>query len=200
LIAREEFITQLALLNEPPRENVPLPDACFENDRNRLREFLMSWLLLSAKKQSWYIPGMSRGEEIWGHFYTADVNRDQGLDSDELQNYINRNKTISGRHHVENDKMRLLCLKALTEEADKDENNKMDFAEFRRIMGNRFTPSSKVCSLPGSPHKHADGAEHVAECNACVCACGSWVCTEEKCDEEEDDPEDDQDVQDIKWF
>ena len=58
----------------------------------------------------------------------------------------------------------------------------MDFAEFRRIMGNRFTPSSKgktsvkikamsyslvpVCSLPGSPHKYADGAEHVAECNA----------------------------------
>jgi len=86
---------------------------------------------------------MSRGEEIWGHFYSADVNRDQGLDSDELQNYLNRNKTISGRHHVENDKMRLLCLKALTEEADKDDDNKMDFAEFRRIMGNRFTPSRK---------------------------------------------------------
>lgn len=49
---------------------------------------------------------MSRGEEIWGHFYSADVNRDQGLDSDELQDYLNRNKTISGRHHVENDKMR----------------------------------------------------------------------------------------------
>ena len=49
---------------------------------------------------------MSRGEEIWGHFYSADVNRDQGLDSDELQDYLNRNKTISGRNHVENDKMR----------------------------------------------------------------------------------------------
>ena len=49
---------------------------------------------------------MSRGEEIWGHFYAADVNRDQGLDSDELQTYLNRNKAISGRHHVENDKMR----------------------------------------------------------------------------------------------
>jgi len=55
LIARQEFITQLALLNEPSSLRVPLPDACFENDRNRLREFLLSWLLLSAKKESWYI-------------------------------------------------------------------------------------------------------------------------------------------------
>ena len=28
--------------------------ACFENDRNRLREFLISWFDLSANKQSWY--------------------------------------------------------------------------------------------------------------------------------------------------
>merc|ERR1712106_1152802 len=108
MMARQEFITQHSLLDEPSGQKIPLPDACFENDRNRLREFLMSWFLLSAKKQSWYIPGMSRGEELWGHFYSADVNRDQGLDSDELQTYLNRNKAISGRYHVENDKMRLL--------------------------------------------------------------------------------------------
>eukprot|EP00091_Calanus_sinicus_P023583 TRINITY_DN8036_c0_g1_i5.p1 TRINITY_DN8036_c0_g1~~TRINITY_DN8036_c0_g1_i5.p1 ORF type:complete len:140 (-),score=13.89 TRINITY_DN8036_c0_g1_i5:11-430(-) len=35
LIARQEFITQLALLNEPSANNFPLPDACFRNDRNR---------------------------------------------------------------------------------------------------------------------------------------------------------------------
>ena len=38
---------------------------------------------------------------------------------------------------------RLLCLSALIEEADRDENGKMDFSEFRRIMGDRFTPSRK---------------------------------------------------------
>jgi len=55
LIAREEFITQLALLNDPSANGYALPSACFENDRNRLREFLASWLLLSSKKQSWYM-------------------------------------------------------------------------------------------------------------------------------------------------
>eukprot|EP00090_Calanus_glacialis_P009747 TRINITY_DN18146_c0_g1_i1.p1 TRINITY_DN18146_c0_g1~~TRINITY_DN18146_c0_g1_i1.p1 ORF type:complete len:300 (+),score=69.35 TRINITY_DN18146_c0_g1_i1:195-1094(+) len=200
LIARQEFITQLALLNEPSANNVPLPDACFENDRNRLREFLMSWFLLSAKKQSWYIPGMSRGEELWGHFYSADVDRDQGMDSKEWQDYLNRNKTNTGKHQKENDKMRLLCLSALIEEADGDENGKMDFAEFRRVMGDRFTPSRKVCSVAETSEKFADGAERVLDCNACVCACGKWVCNEDTCDEDEEDPEDDPDVQDVRWF
>ena len=28
--------------------------ACFQNDRDRLREFLISWFEISAKKQPWY--------------------------------------------------------------------------------------------------------------------------------------------------
>ena len=31
-----------------------LTAACFENDRNRLREFIISWFMLNSKKQSWY--------------------------------------------------------------------------------------------------------------------------------------------------
>ena len=38
---------------------------------------------------------------------------------------------------------RLLCLSALVDEADRDEDGQMDFAEFRRIMGERFAPSMK---------------------------------------------------------
>jgi len=215
LIARQEFITQLALLNEPSSPKVPLPEACFENDRNRLREFLQSWLLLSAKKESWYISGMSRGEELWGHFYSADMDRDQSISSSELQGYLTRNKTNTGRHSTENKKMRMLCLAALIKEADLDDDSKMDFSEFKKIMGDRYTPSRKVCSLTGSRYRYADGAEYVKGCNACVCACGKWVCTENICNDlEEDDweddvaeddweddaPEDDPDVQGIRWF
>ena len=36
------------------RKVSPLTAACFENDRNRLREFIISWFLLNSKKQSWY--------------------------------------------------------------------------------------------------------------------------------------------------
>jgi len=207
LIARQEFITQLALLNEPSNMKIPLPDACFENDRDRLREFLLSWLLLSAKKESWYIPGMSRGEEFWGHFYSADLDRDQAISSTELQAYLTRNKTKTGKHETENDDLRMLCLSALIEEADIDENNKMEFSEFRRIMKDSFTPSRKVCSVTGSRYRYADGAEQVEGCNACVCACGKWVCTDNICDDDEDDsdddeeaPEDDPDVESIRWF
>jgi len=81
-------------------------------------------------------------------------------------------------------------------------------------MKDSFTPSRKVCSVPGSRYRYADGAEHVVRCNACVSACGKWVCTDNICNddeaeddiyEEEDDideeaPEDDPDVQSIRWF
>ena len=50
---------------------------------------------------------MSRGEELWGHFYSADVDRDQSMDARECQDYLNRNKTNTGTHQKENDKMRL---------------------------------------------------------------------------------------------
>eukprot|EP00092_Neocalanus_flemingeri_P006533 GFUD01007043.1.p1 GENE.GFUD01007043.1~~GFUD01007043.1.p1 ORF type:complete len:334 (+),score=100.34 GFUD01007043.1:204-1205(+) len=181
LIARQEFITQLSLWDEPSGKKIPLPDACYENDRNRLREFLMSWFLLSAKKQSWYSPGMSRGEELWGHFYSADLDRDLGMNTKEWLEYMDRNKTNTGKHHQKNNIMRQLCLAALMEEGDVDGDGKMDFAEFRRIMGDRFTPSRKVCLVSDSKHKYADGAERAVECNGCVCACGKWVCTADMC-------------------
>jgi len=217
IIARQEFISELSHLDESSSSKVPLPDACFENDRNRLREFLMSWFLISAKKQSWYSAGMSRGEELWGHFYSADLNKDLAMDTGELMEYINRNKTGTGKHQQENNKMRHLCVEALIEEGDQDEDESLNFTEFRRIMGARFRPSRQVCTADG--RKYADGAERTVECNGCVCAHGKWICTAEMCVEgfrdveensseydnesveiSDDDPEDDPDVQDIRWF
>ena len=49
---------------------------------------------------------MSKGEELWGHFYSADKDRDQGINSTELQDYLTRNKTSTGKHKTENDKLR----------------------------------------------------------------------------------------------
>jgi len=110
-MARQEFIQQLSLWGEEDdrketKRKVPIPDACFENDRNRLREFLISWSSLSAKKQTWYTPGMTLGEELWGHFYTADIDRDLNVDTVELMKYLNRNKTERGTHEEKNNKMR----------------------------------------------------------------------------------------------
>jgi len=224
-IAREQFIAQLSMLEEPSGNKIQIPDACFQNDRNRLREFLMSWFTLSAKRQHWYIPGMSRGEELWEHFYLADLDRNQGLDTREWLEYLNRNKTNRDIKEQNRDQMRRLCLVALVEEGDTNRNEKLEWGEFRTIMGDQYTPSSKVCYTSDSNMKYSDGAERSVECNMCVCACGKWVCTSEMCvegyrdvetgdtteeevgdileddwDDGEEDPEDDPDVQDIRWF
>jgi len=222
VLARQVFIEQLSHWGNGEDEKevlkkVPIPDACFENDRNRLREFLISWTSLSAKKQTWYTPGMTVGEELWGHFYTADIDRDLSVDTVELMKYLNRNKTEAGTHEDKNNKMRQLCLAELIQEGDNDNDDKLDFEEFRVIMQDEYQPSSQVCDFNGI--KFSDGAERALECNGCVCACGKWICTSQICtegyrdiesnhveDEDEDDddddesPEDDPDVKDIRWF
>ena len=38
---------------------------------------------------------------------------------------------------------RMLCVGALIAEADVDDNKLMEFSEFKKIMGQRFTPSRK---------------------------------------------------------
>jgi len=220
VIARQEFIQQLALWDqEEPTDKqkvfkkVPLPDACFENDRNRLREFLISWASLSAKKQPWYTSGMTSGEELWGHFYSADQDRDLALDTREWVDYLRNNDTDVGK---KSHKMRQLCITELIHEGDNDKDDKLDFDEFREILNDDYTPSSQVCDFDGL--KFVDGAERALECNGCVCACGKWICTSEICtegyrdienridndyddiDEVDEDPEDDPDVQNIKWF
>merc|ERR1719483_3047 len=115
MLAQKEFINQLSLWDEPAKNEVPIPDACFQNDRDRLREFIINWFQISAKKQSWYTTGMSRGEELWGHFHEIDIGNDQTLDSREWGKYLNKNKTETGG---KSDIMRQLCLDALVEDGD----------------------------------------------------------------------------------
>merc|ERR1712013_981542 len=86
---------------------------------------------------------------------------------------------------------------------EQNKNRKTQHRECRSIMKDSFTPSRKVCSVTGSRYRYADGAEQVEGCNACVCACGKWVCTDNICNDDDDDeeaPEDDPDVQSIRWF
>jgi len=228
LIARQEFIEQLALWDEDDEEEeavqaaVPLPDACFQNDRDRLREFIINWFQIIGKKQTWHRPGMSWEEELREHFNVIDslpgdsrqessAKGDSALDSGEILSYLSRNKTMGARAL----KMRQLCLDALVEEGDVDFDWRLSFPEFSHLLAADYLPSRAICRLGG--RSFDDGAETRVECNGCVCACGKWVCTSEMCpqgyrdidrmddDEEEEeeegeDPEDDPDVQDIRWF
>jgi len=226
LIERQEFIQELSKLDDI--EKFPLPTACFENDRNRMREFIINWFKLSSHKKDWYSHGMSYGEELWGHFYGSDVSKDGYLDSSEMLEYINNNKT--GGYYRQNQELRQLCLDALVEEGDRNFDWRLSFEEYKDLLSESFIPTAKQCNLNGKMHK--DGAETRVECNGCVCACGKWICTSNKCSQgykdifknnvssdeddsdddsfeyddgeddsnDEEDPEDDPDIQDIRWF
>jgi len=228
LLKREEFIEDISKWGTPRK--TPLPTACLENDRNRLREFLVDWFHLSAGKQAWYSAGMSWSEILSGHFTSIDKDQDSFLDVQELLSYISKNNTDAPKTKA--DKVRELCLDALVEEGDVNMDWRLSYSEYKEIMQEDYEPSQQVCKLSGRMYN--DGAETSVECNGCVCACGKWVCTSNKCaegysdifnridndddddndddysDEDDDDdddddyyddePEDDPDVQDINWF
>ena len=48
---------------------------------------------------------MSYAEELWGHFYSMDTNEDKFLDSTEMLEYLNKNKT-DGKHRKKNNQLR----------------------------------------------------------------------------------------------
>jgi len=180
LLARREFLQQLSLWEEDIK--IPLPVACYQNDRDRLREFLISWFQISAKKQPWYSPGMSPGEELWGHFNAINDKQGQssklGISPEKWALYLRE----AGDHTREKgraESRRQLCLKELVEEGDKDHNHVLSFSEFRHLLEVSYQPSRKSCLL--GPERREDGAETKDGCNGCVCACGKWVCTSDKC-------------------
>jgi len=178
LLAREEFIEQISQWGV--EKKTPIPMACYENDRNRLREFLMSWLNLSGSKQPWFSHGMSYNEILAGHFTSMDRNEDGFLDSEEMYKYISRNN--SNNHNMSKaDKIRELCLDALVEEGDVNMDWRLGYTEYKEILQENYQPSSQVCKMNGKVY--SDGAETTMECNGCVCACGKWVCTANKCTE-----------------
>merc|ERR1712130_388185 len=100
---------------------------------------------------------------------------DSALDSGEILSYLSRNKTIGTRAL----KMRQLCLDALVEEGDLDFDWRLSFPEFSHILAPEYIPSRAICRLGGKSFD--DGAETRTGCNGCVCACGKWVCTSDKC-------------------
>lgn len=202
LIAREEFIEEISHWGE--EKKTPIPMACFENDRNRLREFLVSWLDLSSRKHHWFSHGMTHNEILTGHFTGMDVNKDGYLDSEEMYQYISRNQS-EPYTLAKADKIRELCLDALVEEGDVNMDWRLGYTEYKEILQEAYQPSVQVCKLNGRIYN--DGAETSVECNGCVCACGKWVCTSNQCtqgykdifsnnvkddiDEDDDDADDD---------
>lgn len=87
-------------------------------------------------------------------------------------------KSKARMFHMEEEK-RQLCVDALVEEGDVNSDWRLDIKEFSRLFHSSYLPSDKSCNLNGFDYQ--DGRTTSLECNSCICACGKWICTSEKC-------------------
>eukprot|EP00095_Tigriopus_kingsejongensis_P010211 maker-scaffold78_size404448-snap-gene-1.12 protein:Tk10211 transcript:maker-scaffold78_size404448-snap-gene-1.12-mRNA-1 annotation:"follistatin-related protein 1" len=160
--------------------HIVVPIACHQNERNRMREFLISWMTLTAQKQPWYTEDMGYHQIVFHHTNASDRDGNGFVDSLEWLKYIERNKTYK-THTLKRQiqQQKLLCLDALVEEGDRNQDWRLSPSEMVQVMSHHYEPSNKYCRMD---HKQfEDGTKTKVDCNGCVCSCGKWICTSRLC-------------------
>lgn len=169
--------------------HIVVPIACHQNERNRMREFLISWMSLTAEKQPWYNEDMGYNQIVYHHLNTSDKDRNGFVDSIEWLKYIERNKTYqSDNAKKQIQQQKLLCLDALVEEGDRDQDWRLSKQEFIQLMSHDYEPSNKYCRMDRK--RFEDGTKTKVDCNGCVCSCGKWICTSQLCSSSKSEPDD----------
>jgi len=145
------------------------PSACLQRDRDNLRDFIRHWFLAT-----------NVSEPIWQRvFPSVDSNDDGFLDSEEILSKISSNKMFRMNTKIMAVEKRQLCVDALVEEGDVNSDWRLNVEEFSRLFDSSYLPSDKSCNLNGLDYH--DGRTTSLECNSCICACGKWICTSQKC-------------------
>jgi len=151
------------------------PSACLQKDRDDLRSLIQHWFLTH-----------NASETTWQRIFSSlDSNDDGFLDSEEMFSRISSDKMSesSNMFHIDSEMMavekRQLCVDALVEEGDINLDWRLNVQEFSQLFDSSYIPSDKSCNLNGLDYQ--DGRTTSLECNSCVCACGKWICTSEKC-------------------
>jgi len=180
------------------------PVVCYQNDRDKLRQKMIDWMIAKEIPTGWFEDGKSYNEVIKTFFDKYDQTGDGKLDSNEMLKLVEGNDTVKNvvvegkeeeilEKESENAILRGLCVDALIDIGDEDADWVLDLAEFENCMDPEFKPPHRRCSLEDEYFE--DGAETKVKCNSCVCACGNWVCTAMTCDENDkpltDKPEQD---------
>jgi len=177
---KHELEDSFASIKRHEMNHIKVPRACRQNYRDRMREYLISWMLLTMEKQTWFKPEMTDGGVVEKHFEISDSNRDGQLDSREWLGYMHGEV-----HNLKRDKnsriLRKLCIEALIEEGDTNQDWRLSRQEFGHLMDSNYQPTYKYCLRD---HKYyEDGTRTKVDCNGCICACGKWVCTSSPCTE-----------------
>jgi len=181
---------------------IRVPRACHQNDRDRTREFLVSWVqLVAAKHLSAFHEDLSYEDLIVEHFKKIDMHGDGNtyVDPDEWLKYFletkknSANKVETTNVHLRKkksqlEKLRKLCIEALVEEGDRDQDWRLTSQEFSTLMNPDYQPSRKYCKRES--RRFEDGTRIKVDCNGCTCACGKWICTSKLCESEAMDTDD----------
>jgi len=194
---REACVTQTKIhvahrgrcLEEKKRTDVS-PIVCFLSDRDWLRNRVIHWIQEEAEPSSLSSNGTSNGSssarDLLRTYFQVYDNGDSKLDSTEFLRFLEHNDTALNLTHSnspENSQLvRSLCVDALIELSDENADWKLSLAEFINCLTPTYQPPERQCALEDEVFE--DGAETQMECNRCVCACGSWVCTALTCDGE----------------
>jgi len=158
--------------------HIVVPRSCRQNHRNRMREYLVSWMSLTVNKQTWYTKDMTDKDVVGNHFDRADSNQDGELDSREWLGYL-RQKDQNLKRDKSTRLQRKLCIEALIEEGDRNQDWRLSKTEFDNLMKPDYQPTYKYCVRD---HKfYEDGTRTKVDCNGCICSCGKWLCTSFPC-------------------
>lgn len=157
------------------------PVVCFQWERDALRRQMLSYFRQHTIDQSWYRPGLRYSEKVWARFYVCDTSKDNFLDANELLACLKDVPFSLRTTATNNDLVKALCVDAMVDSADSSSDWRLDFEEFKKLADSDFQPKEKMCSLENK--KYEDGSQTKVDCNDCVCACGSWVCTSKACDQ-----------------
>ncbi|XP_032787033.1 follistatin-related protein 1 [Daphnia magna] len=178
-------------------ENHFEPVVCFQWERDALRRQIINYFRHHTADQSWYRPDLKSYEKQFARFFMCDTTKDNFVDANELAACVTEVPFALRTTTATNELVKVLCVDAIIDSADTNSDWRMDFEEYKTLMDSSFQPKEKLCSLEGK--KYEDGSQTKVDCNDCVCACGSWVCSSKKCDEELneiDDVDEDEDLED----
>jgi len=169
---------------------------CFQWERDALRRQIITHFHQHTTDQSWYRPGLKTIEKRYGQFFTCDTSKDDYLDANELATCVSEVPFALRTTEANNELVKVLCVDAIIDAGDSNSDWRLDFDEYKALMDSSFQPKEKLCSLEGK--KYEDGSQTKVDCNDCVCACGSWVCSSKKCDKANSIDELDDDDEDLE--
>jgi len=178
---KKEVDQAMESIKQEEMKHIIVPRSCRQNHRNRMREYLVSWMALTVNKQGWYKKGMTDQEIVAHHFDHSDSNQDGELDSREWLGYL-RQEDPNLKRDRSTRMLRKLCIEALIEEGDRNQDWRLTQNEFSTLMNQDYEPSYKYCVRD---HKfYEDGTRTKVDCNGCICSCGKWICTSFPCIDE----------------